>query len=746
MPLADALAAADEVDLARELYEQIAVSTEYDAQRRAWAADRAAALGFDETIVSGEIAVRTPAPPPPNEPAAPELPADLDRARELADRDDIQGAIAVAEQVAATEPTNAEPLELLEALYFETGDVTAASEAIGRQLVLTDEPTTRAMLWRRRAKLYRDALGRDAEAYRCLKEAHACSPADPEIAYQLRTAAMVRGEWGLVASLLYREIAAAATPRERGALHVELALIFAEKLEDPAQAQVNFEQALAFDPTIPAARAPLARRYESIGRHAEAAKLYEEAAAGSRPADKIALLAAANRCRTNAEPAGEDLASKLERAEERGDLDAAGDAARALWRTQPGHAAAFRVLAAVHRTQGDLTALTELAELRAARTEVPAERAAAWLEVARLAEEVDHPTEAARAYDRVLADAPDDVVALEARAQLAFRASEWEIADALYARLPVSDASLGADELALRRSIVAERLGRQSDALEQARQAAAASPVRRDLLMRVRELAAATGELADAIDAAKAVIDLVPLDDDEALLTASFALVELYRAHGSTGAAIALLERIVRDHPHHVSAIEQLADLYVARGDWPTATRYLYQLVPLATTPPLRADRLYRLGEAVLLHLGDVDRADDTFLRASDVDPSHVPTLRRLLDVYWRADDPAALVDVAGELAQNGLGAVAHHSLAQAVIAAALIGDTQLAGKLIAALGEDAPAKITAALTELATRTGRFELASASTAITELGHRGLIDLQKLRAAAKGTPVEPVLDA
>ena len=63
------------------------------------------------------------------------------------------------------------------------------------------------------------------------------------------------------------KIAAAPNPRDRGALHLELALIFQEKLDDDAQAQVNFEQALAFDPSIPAARAPLARRYESIFAH-----------------------------------------------------------------------------------------------------------------------------------------------------------------------------------------------------------------------------------------------------------------------------------------------------------------------------------------------------------------------------------------------------------------------------------------------------------------------------------------------
>src|SRR5690606_25999766 len=49
MPLADALAAADELDLARELYEQIADSSAFDEGRRTWAAERADALGRDDS-------------------------------------------------------------------------------------------------------------------------------------------------------------------------------------------------------------------------------------------------------------------------------------------------------------------------------------------------------------------------------------------------------------------------------------------------------------------------------------------------------------------------------------------------------------------------------------------------------------------------------------------------------------------------------------------------------------------------
>jgi Tfp pilus assembly protein PilF len=743
MPLADALASAEDLVVARDLYEQIGQSPDYDAVQRQWAAQRATALSRDDSIAAGEIRARR---------SGATAHADLERARELEASEEWTDAIATAERVAEASPSDVAALELLERLYAEVADLTRASEAIGRQIVVTEQPLDRARLWRRRAKLYRDALGRDAEVYRCLKEAHACAPADPEIAYQLRTAAMVRGEWALAASLLYREIAAATSPRDRGALHLELALIYEERLNDPAQAQVNFEQALVFDPAIPAARAPLARRYEAIGRYAEAARLYDEAATYARAADRAPLLADAARCRASIETDRIDTdVGRLERAIADGDVEASLEFAQELWRAQPGHPGAFRVLSRHYRAQGDLTTLTDLVATGVQRIDAPVERATAWLEVARLAEELRKLPEASRAYDLALIEDPGHAGALDARGALAFRLADWATADLIYRDLGPTETALGADELGLRRSIIAEKLGRDREALTLAQEAVEVAPARRDLNVRVQELATRLGELDVALGAARVVLELVPIDDTDALLETQFALVELHRARHDLDAAVAQLDKIVRDHPHHAGALEQLADIHVSKGDWRTATRYLYLLVPLAPTARDRADRLYRLGEAVLLHLGDVDRADDVFLRASDLDPSHVPTLRRLLDVYWRADDPAALVEVATELASNGAldrgPTLAGSALAQAVVAAALVGETALAARLVTALGDDAPVRIASVLGELGNRRregGKLQLASATTAIAELGRRGVIDVQKLRVAASGTPVEPHL--
>jgi tetratricopeptide (TPR) repeat protein len=261
-------------------------------------------------------------------------------------------------------------------------------------------------------------------------------------------------------------------------------------------------------------------------------------------------------------------------------------------------------------------------------------------------------------------------------------------------------------------------------------------------MMGVMELATRVGELPIAVAAARAVLELIPLDEDEAQIATKFALVDLLRASGQLDEAVYQLERILRDHPVHAGVIEALAQVHAARGDWTTAARYLYQLVPLAPSPIHRAERLFQLGEVVLVHVNDVDRADDVFLRASDLDPGHVPTLRRLLDVYWRADDPGGIVEVATELANKDAlisGPTPDRALAHALVAAALVGDTQLAQHLQATLGDNAPRQVAGALAELAGRTGRLQLATASTAVAELARRGVLDLAKLRAAAAGTP-------
>ena len=279
----------------------------------------------------------------------PSPPAKLDRARALAEQEDWTPRSRWPNASPQQDPNDTEALELLEQLYLEAGDVTAASEAIGRQLMLAEDPELKA----RAVAPPREALSRHARPRRRgvpLPQGSARVLArrsrDRVPAAHRRDGARRVGARRVA---LYREIAAAPDPRERGALHLELALIFEERLDDAdagagqlrAGARVRSDDSRGEG----TARAPL--RSDRPPLRCRAALQRGRRQRRAPPiAPRCSQAAARNRAAAAAN-AGNIGASRaqLERAEAAGDRDAALDLAHQLWRAEPGHAAAFRVLA-----------------------------------------------------------------------------------------------------------------------------------------------------------------------------------------------------------------------------------------------------------------------------------------------------------------------------------------------------------------------------------------------------------------
>ncbi len=712
---------------------------------------------------------------------------------ELAQAGGLEAAIARYEAAAAVAPPDdLRALTALELLHAENGDAEAVSDTIGRQIAATLEPRARARLWRRRAQLYRDVLHREAETYHCFKEAHAADPDDPNLGYELRAVAMARGEWSLTAELLRREIATATTDRDRGALHLELALIHDERLLEPEQARVHYETALVHDPAIPAVPRPLARIYELAGRYRDAADLLEHAAILAAAADRPALLtrasadaaragerpravelaraaaaasdevgnreaavrARAEAARLAAEPE-QDEASALEAAERESDLgraiasadsSAMETAARTVVAFSPNHSQAFRILFERAEARGDWATAADLIAGRAAAEPEPPEQAGQWFELGRLHVERRADARAARvAWERALAADPSYAPALDALAELVYREGDLATADDLYARLPVNASRLPADVLMLRRAELAEGLGDDARALAFAQGATRINPSRRDVYATCARLAQKLGDLDGAIRALRSALELIGPDDVAAVAAARHDLAELCRRAGDPIGAVYYHEQVLADQPHHVRSLEALAELYALRGNWGGAARAVRTLAGLTGAPDRKAALLYRYGELTLTRLGDVAAADDAFLRASDLDPTHVPNLRQLIDVYWRADDPAGLLEVAQELHRGQHLLVAETgkpTLARALVAAAAQLAMNLASSVAEYLGPETAPLVATVLTELVGRTGELTLEAATSALADLAQRGQGPARLALAAAARTATDP----
>jgi tetratricopeptide (TPR) repeat protein len=770
LPLASArLAAGDSVGAAR-LYDLVLERGAPDAETREWILSRLAALGTQPP----ELVTPTMPDRPSNRRrgptvfhaagGAPRAPSRVEealrRAAMLEARGRADAALVHYRVAAEDDPSDQRPLDALERLHQGRGDLETYSDLLADLLEITPDARPRARLLWRRGRVYRDHLRREADAYRCFKQAHATDPDDGPIAHDLRRLAMDRGEWPMAAELLRREIAAAPTTENAGQLEMELAVLYDEKLLDAERARVHYEQALALDPALAGAPRPLARLYELAGRHADAARMNELAAQHARDDSQRSRLlyrAAASAERAGdvanarrlyhlaalAAPEGDDAsashralvrlddqsdASRLDllelelreaqsekrrieilrqlvaRATTTGDRDAADRHARALLDMDGADLSAYLVLKSRAEATQDWSALASLLNARAVSLKDRNERAAVYYDLGRLYQtRLGDPAAAAKAIERALAADPSHPAALEALAELAYEQQDWARARQLYARIRPDTCVMPPEEIAYRRGVIAEAIDNQREAAESYARAIALVPTHRAALHALLRLALESGDLVRAIDASRALLELMPADDIAAISQARMRLADLCERVGEVDTAVEYAELVVSEEPGSQPALEALARLHEHRGDYDSAVRALRRLIGLVPTPQQRAALLHHLGELYRLHLGDLEQAADAYLKSIDLDPTHVPTLRRLLDHYWREADLSELLEIALALADQAALADERtelESLGHVLVAAALRGDERLIRQIVAWLGVRLPDVLVAALTE----------------------------------------------
>ncbi len=690
-----------------------------------------------------------------------EVTHEIDKAGAFEALGKTQRARAAFEATAVMAPQDSRAFTALLRIYKDDGDVAKLGRVLEQLTTLSNTPKERANLFFQRATLAREELHDDMRAYEFLKEAAANDPENLSYAHALRTMAMARGEWALAAELSYREISGLSSSEEKGALYFELGLIFDEKLLDPAQALINYEQALTLDPDIPAAPRPLARLYELANRHHDAMHMYKRAAAIARTEDESAVLL--RHAAMNADQAG------------------LADEAKELY------ARLTEVTTGTHKVRTAGTAVPKPAETKSAETKSaetkPAEakpaEAKAFRDPVKILEDQLHAKDfqddeehakllvslgeayqslrddqaaALACYEQALQLEPKLVSATDALAGIAYEQRNWVRAHYLYRKVPTGMSKLDPGTHALRVAEIAEALGEEEGSFDAYTAALEFAPENTRVLARVARSAMRVGQLAEAFLAQQSLVELLPADEVERLHQARLDLANICEEMGDFDEAIRSYELILREEPDSVVALSRIPQLYMDADRSEDAIRALKAQLRVTPAPKQRADVLFNLGETYRLLSNDTELAADSYLKAVDLDPTHRGNLRRLLHYYCKIGDWESATEIAEEL--EALSALLETTtglplLHRAAIAAAICNNERLTDTLGRSLGPGSVAEIARALREAVqsdTPPDPAELARAARAVCRATGDRFAALLSLLEKSDDGPMTPLVAA
>ncbi|MBL0213962.1 MAG: tetratricopeptide repeat protein [Myxococcales bacterium] len=567
-------------------------------------------------------------------------------------------ALDAYNQLVATWPDDADAWAELDTLYQTNARWTELSDVLRRRAALERDPAARAALLSRRAQVLTEWLDAPEEAAAALRHARTIAPEDAGLADQLVAALVKADRHREAAAILEDRIdtlsapsAGANVPRgELAALHIRLAQLRLERLDDKAGAKEALDAALALVPEHPTALAVLANvaSPDDDPRAFADAKLREAERATDDDLKIAALMAA-----------GDVLQSRV------GDTAAARTTYERVLALRPYHSDATWALAGLVEKGGDPETAARVLEKRLEDESLtPPEKARIMTQLAGLSRAAGVEPAAERHLLEALGCMPDHLPAVVALADFYADAERWTDLEA-FLRQILESSTLAAAPAALiadlhrRMANAHEKLGRDEDAYQTL---VAADRLHRGHLLiklalgenrykarRWREAALHLSPLAAHEDAAR-----YPTEVAQGLYHAALAEIRSLRPEKAQPLYVRALEL----KPNYAPALQALAEIAMEQGDHRKAADLLTRQAT-ATEEPVERMRLFEaLGDMALLMLQDEERARTCFsaavAAAQPIEAKHMPLLEKLLERQDLANDHGGAARTAELMAAFG--------------------------------------------------------------------------------------------
>lgn len=536
---------------------------------------------------------------------------------QLGDRD---AALARFRRALDRDPRFVPALASLGRIYYRAGrweDLLAMYE---RELAVTDKGPAAIALLHRMGELCEKRLGREDDAIKHYRRAAEMNPSYTPALRALARKLEDRGDWTLLPEVYELEVAGLDDPSARAAVLYRLGTVYEAHLSNARKAIAAYEQALAAVADYrPAIDALTRLRTESKTWPQLVEDLERDERATSDPARVAAALM------RQAEIWRDQL----------GDDDRAIADFEQLLDTDHGYLAALLALEPLYASRQAWDALAMAYDRQADTLSDPDARVAALRELARVqaAHGVGEAADLVQTYERILAIAPDDQLALSGLEAIATANNNRVVSSRIQARL----GSTALDPAVS--SFYFTRLGQTMELVDKE----LAAKAYRGALAKDREnLSALRGlaRLAEQSGDAQTLADLLRSEAD-LLRTPAAAATSLVRAAelrmanlGDNAGAIADLQRALEVSPDDESAATMLLDVMLAEN-------HVEHLVDVLSTAASAADDPSRVAalwmDVARLYAHQLDNAGAaiaTLARALKSDPDNVEILGQLAELY----------------------------------------------------------------------------------------------------------------
>ena len=569
---------------------------------------------------------------------------EIGRIRE-AELEDIQGAIAVYEDILTFDETQRQALDRLLDLYAGTDNMENLTSVYERLLETADSDEDQIQYCEALALLQQqvhDNAEAAADYYHRVLTIDGTNEAALEALEEIYVGLE---QWEDLIDIYRRRLEQYTEDEARWVTYKEKsAEVYRRSLQDPDNAIYAYQELLDRVPTHRVSLDALEALYQETEQPEQVQEILERKADVAETADeRLELL-----CR-RAEIVLEDLA----------DPDGALDILNRALGIDAGHDHALTLQEKVFVARSEWENVIDVLRRRDLHAHTDPDKADVQVRIADVyRDRLSDGMRAIEHYERAMEYVPDDTSTAERLAKLYVIAEDWVKAEALLSLIveradPSATSKEHRAELHFTLGLAMENCLRREEALREYRLALDLAPFDMDILRAIGRMAYSSGDYVQAEDIYTKII--VQLGDE----APESELVELYKTLGQIAfkcgeseKAREYLEKTVSLQPGSVDSLKSLIELCAEQGYHQGVVDYAVELRDLATDPLEKFELQLRIGDTWLKHIGEPEEAVAAYQSALDYQPESKAAHFKIFQVLVDAGTYGEAVDILNRLVE----------------------------------------------------------------------------------------------